>query len=115
MSGGLELVSIEIADYYGSMLRPSFEQNVLPSEFKLLQNSPNPFNPTTKISLLLPTSTDWRLDIYNVAGQLIRSYNGRGVGNVSVEWDASGQPSGVYFYKATLGGITESRKMLLLK
>ncbi len=115
ISGDAELVSVELADYDGNMLNTRLSKGVIPSEFKLAQNTPNPFNPTTRISLDLPVSTDWTLEIFNVAGQLVKSYSGRGVGSVTVEWDASDQPSGVYFYKATAGSNQESRKMLLLK
>ena len=115
ISGDAELVSVELADYDGNMLNTRVSKGVIPSEFKLAQNTPNPFNPTTRISLDLPVSTDWTLEIFNVAGQLVKSYSGRGVGSVTVEWDASDQPSGVYFYKATAGSNQESRKMLLLK
>ncbi len=115
ISGEAELVSVEVSDYDGNMLTTVFGKGVVPSQFTLSQNSPNPFNPTTKIGLDLPTVSDWTLEIFNVSGQLVRTFSGRGVGYVPVEWDASGQPSGVYFYKATAGANTESRKMLLLK
>ena len=115
ISGDAELVSVEVADYDGNMLNTRVSKGVIPSEFKLAQNTPNPFNPTTRINLDLPVSTEWSLEIFNVAGQLVKSYSGRGVGSVTVEWDASDQPSGVYFYKATAGAAQESRKMLLLK
>ena len=115
IDGNVELVSVEVADYNGSMLNTRINKNVLPTEFKLSQNTPNPFNPTTKIGLDLPTASDWNLSIYNVAGQLVKSFNGRGVGNVSVEWDATNAASGIYFYKATAGSFTDTKKMVLMK
>ncbi|MGB5138678.1 MAG: T9SS type A sorting domain-containing protein [Candidatus Zixiibacteriota bacterium] len=115
LSGDAELVSVEVADFNGAMLNTRINKSVLPTEFKLSQNTPNPFNPTTKIGLDLPTASDWNLDIYNVAGQLVKSFNGRGVGNVSVEWDATNVASGIYFYKATAGAFTATKKMVLMK
>jgi hypothetical protein len=115
IDGNVELVNVEVADYNGNMMNTRVSKNILPTEFKLSQNVPNPFNPTTKIGLDLPTASDWSLDIYNVAGQLVKSFNGRGVGNVSVEWDATNVASGIYFYKATAGAFTDTKKMVLMK
>lgn len=115
IDGNVELVTVEVSDYQGNMMNAKVNQDVLPANFVLSQNVPNPFNPTTKIGMNLPTATDWSLDIYNVSGQLVKSFSGRGVGNVSVEWDAANQPSGVYFYRLVAGSFSDSRKMLLLK
>ena len=115
ISGDVELLSTEVSDYNGNMLTTALSKSVLPSEFKLLQNSPNPFNPVTKIGLDLPVVSDWTLEIFNVAGQLVTSYSGRNQGHTDIEWNAANQPSGVYFYKVRAADWTESRKMLLLK
>jgi len=114
VNGNVELKHIEAADYNGSMLT-SHVSKALPTSYALLQNTPNPFNPTTKIGLNLPTVSDWSLNIYNVAGQLVKSFNGRGVGNVTVDVDASKMASGIYFYKATAGSFSDTKKMVLMK
>jgi len=89
---------------------------VIPSLFSLSQNHPNPFNPTTEISLRLPVATDWKITIYNVAGQKIKQFNGTSeTGVVTVIWDASRQASGIYLYKAEAGTFSDTKKMLLLK
>lgn len=115
ISGDAELLSVDVSDYDGNMLGTILCKSVLPSEFKLSQNTPNPFNPVTKIGLDLPATSDWTLEIFNIAGQLVRSYSGRNQGHTDIEWNAADQPSGVYFYKVRAGDWTESRKMLLLK
>lgn len=115
VNGDVELVDVQVADYNGNLLNTRINKNVLPTEFKLSQNVPNPFNPTTKIGLDLPTASDWTIDIYNVAGQLVKSFNGRGVGTVNVEWNAASVASGIYFYKATAGSFTDTKKMVLMK
>ncbi len=115
ITGAAELVDVQIADYDGNLLNARVEKSTLPTEFRLAQNVPNPFNPTTRISLFLPVQSDWQLDIINVAGQLVREFSGRGIGEVVVEWDARSMPSGVYFYRATSGAFADTRKMLLLK
>jgi hypothetical protein len=115
IDGDVELVNVEVSDYNGNMLNTRINKNVLPTEFKLSQNVPNPFNPTTKIGLDLPTASDWNVSVYNVAGQLVKSIDGRGVGKVTVELDARNWASGIYFYKATAGQFVDTKKMVLMK
>lgn len=90
---------------------------VLPTEFALSQNFPNPFNPVTEISYSLPSAADVSLDIYNVVGQKVASLPGghKEAGTYSVVWDATEFASGVYFYRLTAGDYVETKKMLLLK
>jgi hypothetical protein len=107
---------------------PEFEVDVdfkgtasLPTEFALSQNYPNPFNPTTSFRLSLPEESDYSIQIFNVAGQLVRSWDGHeAAGTYTITWDGrnnqkSRVASGVYFYKAEANGRTETRKMLMLK
>jgi len=116
---GLELVSVELADYNGNAVK-SVIQN-LPNRFDLAQNIPNPFNPSTKIALALPAPSDYTITIYNIAGQIIREYAGHSeAGAVEVVWDGTDRnggrvSTGLYFYKATAGNFSGVKKMLLLK
>ncbi len=88
----------------------------LPEEFALSQNYPNPFNPSTSIELALPRASEWNVSIYNVLGQRVEEFTGfNEAGIVSINWDASKQSSGIYFYKAVAGDFADSRKMILLK
>ncbi len=93
----------------------------LPTEISLCSNYPNPFNPTTTISFTLPASSPFKLEIYNITGQLIRVYEGIGEPGLNViSWDSKDKTgndvsSGVYFYKLTTGNFSEVRKMVLLK
>ncbi|MBN4072316.1 T9SS type A sorting domain-containing protein [bacterium AH-315-F03] len=94
----------------------AYKTGVLPEEFRLNQNHPNPFNPSTKISLSLPEATNWEITIYNIQGQRVRTYSGQSEpGVVTIDWDGSDFASGVYFYKATAGFFTATRKMVMLK
>jgi hypothetical protein len=88
----------------------------------LRQNHPNPFNPTTSISFSLNGVTDVTLRILDVTGAVVRSLlDGRQVaGEHSVAWDGTNDAgmsvsSGVYFYRLEGNGVTETRKMTLLK
>ena len=88
-----------------------------PVEFALYQNYPNPFNPQTIINYELPTMTNVELNIYNLLGQKVTTLISKKqkAGHHHVEWDASGFPSGVYFYRIKAGMYTDIKKMLLVK
>ncbi len=119
VTGDMNLTEVDAADFYGNVL--SYTAHILPSQFDLAQNYPNPFNPTTTINLALPNASDYTVAIYNIAGQLIRTYDGNAsAGVVSIVWDgkdASGSQvaSGMYFYKAKAGNFSATKKMLLMK
>lgn len=100
----------------------SLAKAVIPTEFALDQNHPNPFNPVTTIAFSLPHSSDVRLIVFNALGQQIRSlYTGvLTAGRHEFQWDSrdnAGRPvsSGVYLYRLDAGEFSQSRKMLLLK
>ncbi|KAA3616800.1 MAG: T9SS C-terminal target domain-containing protein [Calditrichaeota bacterium] len=89
-----------------------------PKEYKLGQNFPNPFNPSTKINYHLAQNSFVSLKIYDVSGRLIKTLvnQQQNAGEQSVLFDGAGLPSGVYFYRLiTSNGFSQSRKMLLLK
>ena len=71
---------------------------------------------STVIELSLPVASDYSLTIYNVTGQVVETFSGSGeAGYQTIEWDASDNASGVYFYKLTTGKFTDTKKMVLLK
>ena len=94
-----------------------------PTEFALLQNFPNPFNPETTIGYELAESADVTLQIYNVVGQVVRTLMAaepQSVGRYQVRWDGiddRGTPvsSGIYFYQISAGKFQDVRKLMLLK
>ncbi|MBU8935040.1 MAG: T9SS type A sorting domain-containing protein, partial [candidate division Zixibacteria bacterium] len=89
----------------------------LPTEYGLDQNYPNPFNPVTQISFALPNASHVRLDIFNIMGQTISTVVDApmSAGYHSVNWNATGTASGVYFYRLQADGFVATKKMLLLK
>lgn len=101
---------------------PKFaEINETPEKFELLQNYPNPFNSSTIISYSLPFFGFTTLKIYDLLGRevalLVNEY--KDAGRYEIAWDATNQPSGVYFYRidAKNGSkaFNQVRKMVLLK
>jgi 5'-nucleotidase len=87
------------------------------SGFRLLANYPNPFNPTTIISYELPVAGYVTLKIYNTLGQEVATlFEGvSDAGSYQREWDASGMPSGLYFYRLQSASFTETRRMMFVK
>lgn len=87
------------------------------TEFALNQNYPNPFNPTTAISFDVPEASDVTLTVVNALGiEVAKLVNGRvEAGSHTVQFDASGLPTGIYFYVMKAGAFSSTQKMLLLK
>lgn len=87
------------------------------TEFQLSQNYPNPFNPSTVINWFSPKSGRQTIKVYNVLGKEITTLvdEEKSAGNYSVQFDAVGLPSGIYFYSIQVGDFSETKKMILLK
>ena len=93
------------------------KKSYLPQDFKLFQNSPNPFNPTTTITYSLPAVSQVNIEVFNSRGVLIsKLVDGKiSAGNHSVVFNAIDLPSGLYFYKIQAGNFNHVKKMLLIK
>jgi hypothetical protein len=94
----------------------------LPNEYKLLNNYPNPFNPSTKIAFDIPQSELVTLKVYNINGELIRNIMEENLpaGRFESVWngkDNNGREvsSGVYIYRLTAGKFNKSARMILMK
>lgn len=116
-----------VASFDGSVYKSTEPLNVLtsvqsltispPSSFALLQNFPNPFNPSTTITYRLPTSAYVSVRVFDVLGREVTTITqGReSAGQHSVIFDAAALPSGVYFYELQAGSYHDVKKLLLLK
>ncbi len=94
----------------------------LPKEFRLEQNFPNPFNPTTMINYQLPMTSNVTLKIYDILGREVRTLveGNQVAGSHSVTFDGRALASGVYYCRIDARGLdgeefTSTRKMLLMK
>ncbi len=89
----------------------------IPKTFALRQNYPNPFNPVTNIEFDLPKSEFVNLVVFNTLGQEIKVLvnETKQAGSYRVDFDASGLPSGSYFYRITAGDFVQTHKMVLVK
>ncbi len=88
-----------------------------PDAFALEQNYPNPFNPSTQIRFTLQSSDVTRLTVYDVLGREVATLvNGpMSAGAHTITFDASNLTSGVYMYKLEAGGMTQTKRMTLVK
>ena len=83
----------------------------------LFQNSPNPFNPSTKIKFDIPKSSYVKLIVYDVLGREIKTLVNENLnaGSYDVNWNGSDYSSGVYIYKLVAGDFVDVKKMVLIK
>ena len=89
----------------------------LPDKYLLSQNYPNPFNPVTKINFAIPKSGLVSLKVYDVLGREVSTLVNevKNAGTYKVEFNASNLSSGMYFYKVSVNGFTDVKKMMLIK
>lgn len=92
----------------------------IPKQFKLYQNYPNPFNPITKIKFDITHGLEGfntGIVIYDINGRAVTSLVNEQLssGSYEVTWNASSQPSGVYFVKFLAGNFTDTKKIILVK
>jgi len=89
----------------------------LPRDFALLQNYPNPLNPTTTIRYELPRTGSVSLKVFDVLGREVRTLvdEVQDVGSKAIELDATGLASGVYFYRLIAGEFVATKKIILAK
>jgi parallel beta-helix repeat protein len=92
-------------------------ESLLPSWFVLLENYPNPFNPSTTIRYGLPGRSHVVLIVYNTLGQQITTLveGERDAGYHEVRFDGANFPSGVYFYRMQAGSYVETKKLLMIR
>ena len=85
--------------------------------YELTLNYPNPFNPTTKIRIALPTSSFAKLVVYDMLGRELETILNEhlNAGTYEADWSADKFSSGVYFYQLSAGDFTETKKMILIK
>jgi hypothetical protein len=98
------------------------ETAIRPTDFKLEQNYPNPFNPETEIEYTLHRPAYVILQIYNLLGQKVKTLvnERQTIGSFLIVWDGKNTKgrevtSGIYFYRLEVNGVSQTRRMVLLK
>jgi len=93
------------------------EIDVIPNKYKLSQNFPNPFNPSTKIRYSVPQSSNVVIKVFDILGNEIEILvdEQKTTGTYEITWYAESLPSGIYFYQLQTSGFIETKKMVLMK
>jgi hypothetical protein len=92
-------------------------ERILPNQYTLDQNFPNPFNPTTKIGFSLPVSGHVELKVFDLLGREVavlvnEEYQS---GSYAVDWNGANVPTGIYFYSIRMKNYSMVKKMILLR
>lgn len=124
-AGSSDIWLIKIAPVVSNV---ELDTDIIPSDFSLSQNFPNPFNPTTKIKFQIPNVIATPLErgkqsqlvilkVYDVLGNEITTLinEEKPAGIYEVNFNAVKLPSGIYFYKLQVGSFIDTKKMVLLK
>ncbi|MCI0472504.1 MAG: T9SS type A sorting domain-containing protein, partial [Ignavibacteria bacterium] len=111
------LVSWSVTVAYENPVSVIKESEIVPSEYSLIQNFPNPFNPVTNILFSIPKSGLTKLEIFNIAGQRIETLADEYLtpGNYKTVFDGSKLSSGIYFYRLSVNNYTSTKRMVLIK
>ncbi len=114
-SGEFIIESVIVSDVTGSS-KLSSSVNML-KDYSISAAYPNPFNPTTQMSLKLNTSADVSVNVFNMNGQLVDviASGKMSSGNYNFTWDAANVSSGVYFIQTEVGSEVHSQKIMLIK
>jgi hypothetical protein len=95
---------------------------LVPLQYSLEQNFPNPFNPETSIRYTISHSGNVKIEVFNMLGQRVRSLVNtfQPIGEYIVRWDATDDrhtkvASGVYYYRIRVNDFTGVKKMMLIK
>ncbi|MFI5253317.1 MAG: FlgD immunoglobulin-like domain containing protein [Bacteroidota bacterium] len=95
---------------------------LLPKEFALSRNYPNPFNPVTNLSVAIPKTADVNISVYDILGRNIATLmsGSQSAGYHTVQWDGKNShgldvPSGAYFIRMMSGSYIKAQKVLLMK
>jgi len=113
------IIDSVFSDAFGNWeydIATSIEDDIsyLPNSLEVMQNFPNPFNPSTKIGFLIPADENVSILVHNILGELVDVKNSFiSKGNYVVDWFSKGS-AGVYFYTITYGNQSATKKMIQL-
>lgn len=103
--------------YTGGVVGVNDPGSFIPEKYDLSQNYPNPFNPVTKIRYELPSDNFVSIIVYDLLGREIKTVVNefKTAGSYFFNFNGSGLPSGIYYYKMKAGEYQQIRKMTLIK
>lgn len=91
--------------------------SAIPERFALMQNFPNPFNPTTQIPFSIRSSGLVSLKVFDLMGREVAKlvHESLPPGTYETSFDASGLASGVYYYRLEAGAFMQTKKLVLVR
>jgi len=89
----------------------------IPSDYKLFNNYPNPFNPATKIRFQIPRTSYVEIKIFDITGKTVKTLIEQllKIGMYETVFDASSMPSGIYFVKMQTEGYSGINRIALIR
>jgi hypothetical protein len=92
-------------------------EEIVPTEFQLSQNYPNPFKERTTIKYCVPDKVRIKVEVFDASRNNVKTIvkEIKKAGTYKVEFNAAGLPSAIYFYRLQAGEFLETKKMILLK
>lgn len=114
-TGDFQIESNIIADWNGNGVTASVE--IIPDQFELNPAYPNPFNPITTIGYSLPEDCTVEIQIFDMMGQEVATLVGehKNAGNHTIQWNANGYSTGLYFVSMKTESYQKTQKILLIK
>lgn len=103
--------------YKQSVITSLGDEETIPLEYKLDQNFPNPFNPTTVIRFALSEKSSVVLKVYDVLGGEVATLvnTEMEIGRYEAKFNADNYSSGIYIYRLSAGSFVSTKKMILVK
>jgi hypothetical protein len=94
-----------------------YKNELAAGQFRIDQNFPNPFNPSTEIGFSLDRTSNVRLEVFDVLGRSIAVLANENMepGYHRLVWNATRESGGVYFCRLTAAGSMRTIKMQLLR
>jgi hypothetical protein len=118
-TGNIELDNFMIEGFASSSQLPDAvgDGNTIARQYKLYNNYPNPFNPSTKIKYEVAKDSKVVIRVYDILGRVVTTLvdEKQAAGSYELDFNASKFASGVYFLKMTAGDYVKTQKMMLLK
>jgi hypothetical protein len=117
-SGNIEFDNLTITGiWFPNEILDGLKGPFVANEYKLYNNYPNPFNPSTTIQYNLAKNSRVLIQVYDVLGRLVTTLvdEEESAGMHLVRFDASKFASGVYFCRMKAGNYVSTQRMMLVK
>lgn len=114
VAGSYEYSEIFAVNFFTDL---ELEQTDIPECFKVSENYPNPFNPSTKISFDIPATQNLNVDLYDINGKLVKEVLSGEIlpGSYQLLFDFRDYSSGIYFVRFATSKNSIIKKLVLIK